>query len=1512
MRKKLGALILMFIVLGCFLLQDSLLKDKKEYIDIVLKKPAYSYLPIEAKDYIKEIYGQTGNILLSEKNKKRNKPYLNPLYVEYLTFNDAKKNELELIPSPTVTDYNSQTVEKDEKPSKYDLRNVAGKNYVTPVRNQGNLGNCWTFASAGSVESYLLKTNNKSYDEKSLLISERQIDYATSIDGFNDYNSEYVSFVKRKLGSGGNYYISTIAMANGISLFNYNNFKKYNDADLSTMEMSDVLNYAKSEYEVNSTNMISTPGFRLSTDKLTEEQKAERNNYINEVKAGIMKYGAAYVSTSVGGGCYYKDTNLNNMVIDVYNCDRLSGGHAMQIIGWDDDIEYSYCANSYNNRNTPVSSCKKDYIVKGKGAWILKNSWGKDDPYPYLAYDSLYTSVAFVTDLSKTLAGRNMGDTSGEWKYNYILGSELEDISSTELSLKPTKIKGDKELESEELRKIKFISLTYDTTFDIEITDDQGKISKISKTIEMPGLVTIEVPFNIYINEKSTIKITTKDGSFIDKVMLFTARCYSKPFVSYKKYDNQISTPKIRLYQEYKLVESNTAMEYKLYDSNNNDVTDKITYTNNVVGENNANPLFDFSSLSSGKYKLDTIYKGEVINTDEIEYLKMDGTGTEDDPYVIMTPFHLDQIREDLDAYYVLGADIDMTEVTRAGGLLSYEAQNSIGNHGWRPIDKFSGTLDGKGHTIKGLYQKTYIKKDNSSSYMTDSSNARGGLFDRLDGNVTIKNLNIDNFDISFISQGGILFAKYETQNKYNVNIENIVIKNSTITGQSGGSALFTSIVTKGNINISNVYIEANVNIEQKTGYDNEFLADIISGRKVNINNVQMLGNLNSIRKKYAYFYVLREIDCSESNISNIFSNVNKNYDDNVEQNYFIKRIGYGFDTNYSGSLNLKNVYVINNGETELLHDNDFEKYENTSSNIKNVKMYQRDIDTNKLLNDNQYENWEDFDKYWTIKTVDNIKRYPMLKIANAEYTKIDGINIKQELNRKYNIYNYISPSVSIKDAIFKSNDESIVKIDEDGRIIPISSGTTTIHVESFYDGYIKDVPITIEYKPHYIIKFNKNSDASGEMEDVEVDITDDYIVENKFDRKYYDFTGWSTSQDGSKNEYKDGVVTKQKDKTVITLYAQWRGKKSVITIDPAGGTVNPTSIDVYYGEYIGQVSIPTREGYGFNAYRFSDAPDVVWTIQGLSNQKAGYYENGRTLVAGWKENAYTIIYHPNGVSSIDYTSLGVNSKDSKLEKNIYIREGYTFKEWNTKADGTGDSYGDRATINLNNVPNSVLNLYAIWQKNNIEVIFDAAGGIGTMDKQLIPYGEKTVLNKNVFTKTGYTFKEWNTKADGTGTSYKDGEKITITDDITLYAIWEENFSYKIDGYEQDDENKYIGSIKAGTTLDAFTSHIKLNDNYTLKVDTKRVNDKELLYTGGKTRIYKNNELYAEYTNVVIGDVNGNATIDIIDYIRIMKDIMETQKLSGPYLKAADVNQNGSIDIIDYIRIMKMIMEEKQ
>ncbi len=71
-------------------------------------------------------------------------------------------------------------------------------------------------------------------------------------------------------------------------------------------------------------------------------------------------------------------------------------------------------------------------------------------------------------------------------------------------------------------------------------------------------------------------------------------------------------------------------------------------------------------------------------------------------------------------------------------------------------------------------------------------------------------------------------------------------------------------------------------------------------------------------------------------------------------------------------------------------------------------------------------------------------------------------------------------------------------------------------------------------------------------------------------------------------------------------------------------------------------------------------------------------------------------------------------------------------------------------------------------------VTFKANGG-NESQYNIFDYEDTEVtLLENRFTRYGYTFKEWNTKADGTGTGYQPGAKYTIKDDhINLYAIWE-------------------------------------------------------------------------------------------------------------------------------------------
>ena len=75
-----------------------------------------------------------------------------------------------------------------------------------------------------------------------------------------------------------------------------------------------------------------------------------------------------------------------------------------------------------------------------------------------------------------------------------------------------------------------------------------------------------------------------------------------------------------------------------------------------------------------------------------------------------------------------------------------------------------------------------------------------------------------------------------------------------------------------------------------------------------------------------------------------------------------------------------------------------------------------------------------------------------------------------------------------------------------------------------------------------------------------------------------------------------------------------------------------------------------------------------------------------------------------------------------------------------------------------------------------VELIYDANGGTGTMGPITGDVGSKIVIGQNCFARSGYTFTGWNTQADGKGTAYKPGDSFTLTDkDTVLYAQWSKN-----------------------------------------------------------------------------------------------------------------------------------------
>ena len=88
-------------------------------------------------------------------------------------------------------------------------------------------------------------------------------------------------------------------------------------------------------------------------------------------------------------------------------------------------------------------------------------------------------------------------------------------------------------------------------------------------------------------------------------------------------------------------------------------------------------------------------------------------------------------------------------------------------------------------------------------------------------------------------------------------------------------------------------------------------------------------------------------------------------------------------------------------------------------------------------------------------------------------------------------------------------------------------------------------------------------------------------------------------------------------------------------------------------------------------------------------------------------------------------------------------------------------------------------------------VTYYANGGSGkTTDNTAYATGAKATVKANGYTRDDYTFTGWNTKADGSGTSYAEGDPIEMLGNVALYAQWTRNSS------RDDDDDKYFFAIQ--------------------------------------------------------------------------------------------------------------------
>ncbi len=207
-----------------------------------------------------------------------------------------------------------------------------------------------------------------------------------------------------------------------------------------------------------------------------------------------------------------------------------------------------------------------------------------------------------------------------------------------------------------------------------------------------------------------------------------------------------------------------------------------------------------------------------------------------------------------------------------------------------------------------------------------------------------------------------------------------------------------------------------------------------------------------------------------------------------------------------------------------------------------------------------------------------------------------------------------------------------------------------------------------------------------------------------------------------------------------------------------------------------------TLTGYRFTGWNTkADGSGMTYT-----DQQNIYLMKSLTLYAQWTAlppNRYCVHFDKNnGLASgtmADQTfTVGVAQE---LAANAFTHPNpfYAFSGWNTKANGSGVSYSNGQVVTDIAAEYETITLYAQWQDISPDPIYsshtvhyDANGGEGTMDDQVYGKMEWKNLSPCTFTRDGYSFTGWNTKADGSGTAYNDQQNIYLTANITLYAQW--------------------------------------------------------------------------------------------------------------------------------------------
>lgn len=278
------------------------------------------------------------------------------------------------------------------------------------------------------------------------------------------------------------------------------------------------------------------------------------------------------------------------------------------------------------------------------------------------------------------------------------------------------------------------------------------------------------------------------------------------------------------------------------------------------------------------------------------------------------------------------------------------------------------------------------------------------------------------------------------------------------------------------------------------------------------------------------------------------------------------------------------------------------------------------------------------------------------------------------------------------------------------------------------------------------------------------------------------------------------------------------RGSRSISTTSDSGGWSTTNQKKIY-----------TTSTYTISRTTSSQKRYIYASLSGVE-RVGGTMKASKTYTIAARTK-YTITYNANGGSSAPAATSGYAGLSTTITEDEPEREDYVFIGWATSSSATSATYSPGGSITLT----SNITLYAVWQKDVDTIKYNLNGGSGDFATQTKTSGASITLHTGSPTRTYYSFNNWNTAKDGTGTTYKPGATYS-GGSVTLYAQWTpytHTVAYDANGGTGAPSSQ---TKTAGTTLKLSTTVPTYDEHHFFKgwtTDTNEENEDRIIYQSG-------------------------------------------------------------------------------